>query len=418
VAVDVKPFSPKAIQAINESTGFLTVYHGAVRSGKTVCSELAWIKYMNETTETQFVMCGRTLASFFRNVLAGDFGLLKMLGPYGKYKNTQEGSKVLLIQTPMGEKTCYIMGASDNSAYTKLRGLTIGGAYIDEASLIPRTFYEELMRRSIVSTDRRNIVTMNPESPAHWFYTDYLDRYEADKTPGYKYFQFQISDNLAITKERREELAAQYRPGSVFYRRYILGERVIAEGLIYSMFNPVVNQYEELTNAVKNKSLTMLGIDYGTFNPLAGLFIYDDGETLWVEEEMYYSSQETGEQKTDIEYADLVLKFLRDRRPPIIIDPSAASFRQELRNRSLFVNNGDNDVLEGIRVVSSMFSTGVIKINSNCKMLLKELSSYAWDEKAAMYGDERPIKVSDHAVDALRYACMSLPSWRRSKIAY
>ena len=98
---------------------------------------------------------------------------------------------------------------------------------------------------------------------------------------------------------------------------------------------------------------------------------------------------------------------------PIIVDPSAASFIQELRSRGWVVKPADNEVLDGIRKLSTMYARGAVKINRNqCKGLIAENQSYVWDDKAAERGEEKPVKQQDHGPDALRYRINALPKWR------
>ena len=121
-------------------------------------------------------------------------------------------------------------------------------------------------------------------------------------------------------------------------------------------------------------------------------------------------------QKTDSQYGDAMVSFMGDDPQyycGIIIDPSAASFIQELRRRGFMVTAADNTVLDGIRKTSSLFARGLIKINRDqCPGLVNEIYSYVWDERAALIGEDKPVKEQDHGPDALRYKVNSLPSWR------
>jgi phage terminase large subunit len=99
----------------------------------------------------------------------------------------------------------------------------------------------------------------------------------------------------------------------------------------------------------------------------------------------------------------------------IIVDPSAKSFITELRQRGYYVKEGDNDVLDGIREVSTLFSLGRLHIHRRCTGLIKELHSYVWDDKAGERGEEKPVKMQDHGPDALRYLIHTvLPDWRKT----
>ena len=97
----------------------------------------------------------------------------------------------------------------------------------------------------------------------------------------------------------------------------------------------------------------------------------------------------------------------------IIVDPSAASFIQELRSRGWVVKEADNEVLDGIRKVSTLLETGRLMINkNNCLGLVSEMYSYVWDDKAIEHGEDKPVKQQDHGPDAIRYRVNALPGWR------
>lgn len=120
-------------------------------------------------------------------------------------------------------------------------------------------------------------------------------------------------------------------------------------------------------------------------------------------------------QKTDAQYADDMAEFMGARPEDqcvIIVDPSAASFIQELRSRGWIVKAAENEVLDGIRSVSTMLARRNLRINRKCKGLILEMQSYVWDDKAAERGEEKPVKQMDHGPDALRYRINALPKWR------
>lgn len=416
----VKPLTQKAINSI-ANTGYLNCWEGAVRSGKTVASSVAWINYVANSPEKFFIMSGKTIATLYRNVIGGDFGMLAILGPLGEYKIDREGNRILRVRVSKDNiKTCYCFGANDESSFQVMRGLTAGGWYADEVNLHPRSFIEEAFRRTIVSQDRKNFWTLNPDNPNHWIYTEYLDKFQKMRLPGFWLWHFKLEDNKAIPPERKEELKMQF--SGIFYKRYILGERVLAEGIVYDMLSSV-NQYvdSERPYQLERIALRSIAADYGTANPSHWLDIYDDGETIWVDNEYRWNSKSDEAmklgigQKTDSMYADDMEKFIEGGPAcDIILDPSAASFEAELKQRLMLVVQADNDVENGIRAVSNMLKLGRIRIHeTRCRELWKELQSYAWDDKAAMRGEEKVIKVNDHGCDALRYFIFTkIPTWR------
>ena len=129
------------------------------------------------------------------------------------------------------------------------------------------------------------------------------------------------------------------------------------------------------------------------------------------------SSSASQQQKTDEQYADDLDTFLDGNRDAIIVvDPSAASFITVLRNRGYMIKEADNAVRDGLRVVSTLMNKRLIRVRADaCQNLIREISGYVWDEKARMRGEEQPVKVDDHACDALRYVIKTTASrWRIS----
>src|SRR5699024_12464280 len=85
------------------------------------------------------------------------------------------------------------------------------------------------------------------------------------------------------------------------------------------------------------------------------------------------------------------------------VDPSAASFKAQLKQDGWRVRDAENDVVNGIRNVATSLEDGTIKINDCCKHTIREFSSYIWDEKAANRGEDKPVKENDHHMDSDRY---------------
>jgi PBSX family phage terminase large subunit len=248
----------------------------------------------------------------------------------------------------------------------------------------------------------------NPGGPSHWFKVKWLEKL---KEKNMLHLHFTMDDNPALTDERRSFYASLYT-GGVFYKRYILGLWVQAEGAIYDMLTDE-NYYDELPKSI-NRPAHYIGIDYGTQNDTAFLHVIDDGTTLWVDKEYYYSGRDTGKQKTNSQYAKDLVGFCEGIDVyKVIIDPSAASFKVELRNNGFRLKDADNDVLDGIRYVATMFGRRLIKINRRCVNLRREIEGYVWDPKPTEKGNEKPIKSADHGCDSLRYIIKTVISPRR-----
>lgn len=386
---------------------------GAIRSGKTLAMSLSFCLWaMTRFNGQNFAMCGKTVGSFRRNVLAT---LKLMLKSRGYMVEDHRADNMLIIRRGDVENSFYIFGGRDERSQDLIQGITLAGLLLDEVALMPESFVNQATGRCSVEGSKMWF-NCNPGGPLHWFKTEWIDKRERK---GLLYLHFTMDDNLSLT----EEIKARYRSlyAGVFYLRYIKGLWAVAEGLIYTMFSEECT-YSSLASHIPNTAQKMIAVDYGTTNPCVFLETWDDGKTIWVEREYRWDSrseeaQRSGQsQKTDKEYADDMADFMGIRpedQCTIIVDPSAASFIQELRSRGWVVKPADNEVLDGIRKVSTMLASGKLKVNRRkCKGLCAEMQAYVWDDKAKDRGEEKPVKQKDHGPDALRYRINALPAWR------
>ncbi|WP_277409897.1 PBSX family phage terminase large subunit [Lacrimispora xylanisolvens] len=384
---------------------------GAIRSGKTVCMSLSFIMWaMHRFKGQNFAMCGKTIGSFRRNVL---FWLKLMLKSRG-YRVVDHRSDNL-VEISRGKVTnyFYIFGGKDERSQDLIQGITLAGVFFDEVALMPESFVNQATGRCSVDGSKYWF-NCNPDGPYHWFKTNWID--EAKKK-NLIVLHFTMEDNLSLS----EQIKARYRSmySGVFYKRYILGLWAMAEGIIYDMFDvdrhvkKVVDFARLLIDGGRYVS-----IDYGTQNAMVFLLWNKGIDKKWYcTREYYYSGREKGKQKADSQYADDLEKWLEGTPvKAIIVDPSAASFITELNNRGYKTMKADNDVEDGIRLVSTLLNTEKIVFSQSCINTIKEFASYIWDPKAADRGEDKPIKQHDHAMDAVRYFCYTILNNKTIKI--
>lgn len=380
--------------SLKEATARLNIWCGAVRSGKSYISLWALLDMCHRAPPGNLVIIGRTNDTIKRNIIDEILNLPGVRAYYypGKRELHMEG------------RIIYCIGANDERSESKIRGPTFSGAYVDEATLIPESFFKMLLSR--LSRDGSYLIaTTNPDSPFHWLKKDFIDR---EDELSLKVFNFKMSDNPSLTDDYINALKKEYK--GLWYKRFIDGEWCLAEGAVYDFFDEGIHLIDQPPTYAK---YYIVGIDYGTTNPCAFVLLgfNDDVPTkIWVEKEYYFDSKKEGFQKTDAEYASDFIDFISDYPiKTVYIDPSAASFKVELRRRlpQLIQKDAVNDVLNGIRVVALRLATGDLKINRKCYNLIKEFQSYVWDAKKATRGIDEPVKAFDHLLDALRYAIYS-----------
>lgn len=314
----------------------------------------------------------------------------------------------MVVRRGRKENRFYVFGGRDESSASLIQGLTLAGVLLDEVALMPRSFVEQALARCSVNGSKLWF-NCNPEGPKHWFRQEWILHPDEKKA---LYLHFTLDDNPGLSDEIKARYKSMY--AGIFYKRFILGQWALADGVIYDMLDENENFYRpgEEPADMRWVSNRTIACDYGTTNPCVFLDILDDGETIRIDREYRWDSRKEYRQKTDKEYADDLASFMGKNQCTVLVDPSAASFIAELKSRGFLVKAANNNVLDGIRKTATLIQQRVIKISTECTGLHEELSSYMWDTKASQHGEEKPVKEMDHAPDALRYYVNSLPSWR------
>lgn len=402
-----KPFSTKQRKVLNwwckdspvkDHDGIIA--DGAIRSGKTVAMSLSFVIWaMASFVGQNFGMCGKTIGSFRRNVV---FWLKLMLRSRGYHVADHRADNLLVVSRKGVENYFYIFGGKDERSQDLIQGITLAGCFFDEVALMPESFVNQATGRCSVEGSKFWF-NCNPDGPYHWFKVNWIDKRNEKRL---LYLHFTMDDNLSLS----EHIKARYRSmyTGVFFQRYILGLWVVAEGVIYDMFDAAKHVVNVLTGLITTKYY--VSVDYGTQNATVFLLWCQSTDGRWIcTKEYYYSGRDEASQKTDSEYGDDLEKWLDGIKPyKIIVDPSAASFIAELRKRGYQIKKAKNDVLDGIRYVGTLLNQGKIAVHESCVNTIKEFNSYIWDAKACERGEDKPIKQHDHAMDALRYFCYTV----------
>lgn len=396
-----QPFSRKQKQiltwwlpesGVSDADGIIA--DGAIRSGKTVCMSLAFVQWsMHSFNGQNFGMCGKTVGSFRRNVLSV---LKQMLPARGYTIRDRRTDNLVVISRGSTENYYYIFGGKDEGSQDLVQGITLAGILLDEIALMPESFVNQATGRCSVDGSKF-WCNCNPAGPEHWFKKQWIDERQKRNL---LYLHFTMEDNLSLSEQIRARYRAMYT--GIFYRRYILGQWCLAEGLVYE-FDPE----KHVTDDLPEWGEWYISCDYGTLNPFsAGLWCVRDGVAVRVSE-FYHSGREKQHQLTDEEYYREIEKLAGDRDiRHVVVDPSAASFITCIRSHGRFsVRKAKNDVMHGIRLTAMMLQAGVIKIGADCKDAIREFGLYHWDDKGEV---DKPVKENDHAMDDIRYFCATI----------
>ena len=362
---------------------------GAVRSGKTICMGLSFFLWaMARFDRKAFALCGKTIQSIQRNLL---YELAPTLRALGFSYEEQHSKNRLTVRAGGHENVFYLFGGRDEGSADLIQGLTLAGALLDEVALMPRSFVEQTCARC--STAGAKLwFSCNPEGSDHWFYREWICQ---AKERNALYIHFDMGDNPSLPPEVRRRYETMFH--GTFYRRFVLGQWVAAQGLVYDFFRG-----DDCPEAPRGEmEQWCISCDYGTVNPASfGLWGLRDG--VWYRvAEYYYDSRREGEQKTDLEYAEALAELAGGRKiRSVIVDPSAASFIEVLRREGWQVVKAKNDVLSGIRTTARLLREGKLVICRECQDAIREFGLYRWEEDAAK---DRVVKQNDHAMDDIRY---------------
>lgn len=390
------PFSKKQMTALawwNDNSPYCTknglICDGAVRSGKTFCMSLSFVMWaMYRFNNCSFAMCGKTITSLRRNVVTPLVPILKSLG-FGVQERVSRN--YLEVSLKSVTNRFYIFGGRDESSASLIQGMTLGGVLLDEVALMPRSFVEQALARCSVDGSKFWF-NCNPEHPFHWFYNEWIKRHDEKNM---LYLHFSMDDNPSLS----EEIKCRYKNlySGAFYERFVLGKWVMADGLVYPMFD--ANRH---IATASNFSQYYLSCDYGTVNPFSLGLWGKSGDSWYRIDEYYHSSRDKGVQLTDEEYYDALERLVDGREiTALVIDPSAASFIEVVRRHGRYtIIKADNDVVTGINRVAGALKNDEIFISPNCRDAIREFSIYRWDNGIKR---DAPKKENDHAMDDIRY---------------
>lgn len=400
----------------------MCVAEGAIRSGKTIDHCIIAATYLEQTPDKFHLASGSTMANAKLNIgVCNGFGLEALFrgrSRWGKYKDNE----ALFIRTQTGEKIVIFVGAAKADSYKRILGNSYGmwiATEINEHYDCPdsrMSFIKVASGRQIAAAWPFTLWDLNPCNPKAPIYEDYIDRYrEKGLEGGYLYQHFTVHDNATITPERLKEIESQYDPATVWYRRDILGERAVAEGLVYRQFadDPERFVVDDLPpgDAIRN---AVIGVDFGGGTSAhAFCCVGFTVRGLLVVLDEYHEKQALTPEKLAKDFVDFVR---RCKARWLVTDCWCDSAEQTLINglraaaasAGLGLNIGNamkREINDRIRATCILMGAGRFFVNRTCGQTIDALKSALWDSKHVI----EDVRLDDgttniDSLDAMEYS--------------
>ena len=435
IPFNFKPFSAKQLKILTwwtknspYSEYDAIIADGAVRSGKTVSLAMSFVMWaMDSFNGENFALCGKTIYQCRRNVVTPLKSMLKSRG-YKIHDALSENILIISITKMEGSKKVtsmnyfHIFGGSNEASQDLIQGITLAGVFFDEVALMPQSFVNQATARCSVD-GAKFWFSCNPDQPFHWFKQEWINKAEEKKV---LYLHFTMLDNPSMTERVRQRYEALYT--GVFYKRFILGLWVLADGVVYPMFDADTH----CIDIERPWTRVFIAGDFGIQNPTTfGLYGYYAPEKRYHLIDRYYHNGRQGflqksknapkqngvGQLTTKEYCQHLVDWCKEMnyKPDYIaLDPSAAPLIVELRKEDYFARRGirivpaKNAVMIGIQFLSYLLNMKKFTLYKDAIYDKEEFAAYVWnDKRLETGGDEEVIKLNDHCMDSNRYAVMT-----------
>lgn len=277
---------------------------GSIRSGKTIAMIIGFLTWSQEMFSGEsFILAGKTMGALKKNVIRP---MIQMLEAWGwSYDYIRSGTDARI---EIGTNTYYLYGANTEASQDALQGLTAAGAYADEAALFPKSFIDQMIARC--SIDGWKVwMNCNPAGPHHFICEEYLCDEELKRKKVY-HLHFTMDDNLSISPKRKEEYKNAWPHGSVFYKRFILGLWVAADGLIYQQFADNIDDYLIDKDYLKDHKIiyATIGVDFGGTKSAHSFTLtgFTEGYKQVVVLDEYYCKKRINPKQLDSDFIDFV----------------------------------------------------------------------------------------------------------------
>lgn len=397
-----KPFSRKQAQvltwwtdgsAVKDYDGIIA--DGSIRSGKTLSMSLSFILWAMHTFNGQnFGMSGKTIGSFRRNVLAS---LKPMIKARGYAIKDNRADNLVVISKGDVENYFYIFGGKDERSQDLIQGITLAGMLFDEVALMPQSFVNQATARCSVE-GAKFWFNCNPENPQHFFYTEWIKQYKAKNL---LYLHFTMDDNLSLSEKVKQRYKGMYT--GVFYKRFILGRWVVADGLCFEQFANEPDRWQK-AEAEKDINFISIGVDFGGTNSkttFVATAIHGNFERIGVIKDYKLDGAKgtIDANRLNAEFVRFVRELQKEYKAPIkyaFCDCAEtyliAGIKNAVKAAGLGLAVGDSEkgtIIDRIVCVNTLLNMDRVYILRSCGQVINALRSALWDAKAAEKGIDK-----------------------------
>lgn len=397
-----KPFSRKQKQVLTWWTDNSPVKDydgiiadGSIRSGKTLSMSLSFVLWaMHSFNGQQFGMAGKTIGSFRRNVLTG---LKIMLKSRGYAVSDKKADNLVTISKGDITNEFYIFGGKDERSQDLVQGITLAGMFFDEVALMPQSFVNQATGRCSVEGSKFWF-NCNPENPQHFFFVEWIKQY---KGKNLLYLHFTMDDNLSLSEKVKERYKKMYT--GVFYKRFILGLWVFADGLCFEQFANEPDKWLK-DKAEEQINFISVGVDFGGTNSkttFVASAIHGNFEKVGVIKNYRLDGAKgtIDANRLNTEFVRFIKELQKEYKAPIryaFCDCAdtylIAGIKNAVKAAGLGLQVGDSDkgtIIDRIVCVNTLLNMNRLYILRSCGQTINAMRSAMWDTKAAEKGIDK-----------------------------
>lgn len=358
---------------------------GAIRSGKTIACIIGFLTWSQEMFSGEsFILAGKTMGALKKNVIRPMLQILEAWGwPYTYIRSGTDA------RVEIGSNAYYLYGANTEAAQDALQGLTAAGAYLDEAALFPQSFVDQAIGRCSV-TGAKIWMNCNPEGPHHYIREEFLIKAKEKRV---YHLHFMMTDNLSLSPKVIERYKRAWVHGSVFYKRFILGLWVAADGLIYQQFADNVNDYLISSSWLLDNPIiyAVIGVDFGGTKSAHSFTLtgFTAGFKQVVVLDEYYRKKRINPKQLQDDFIDFVRRartkykvyeaYCDNAEQTLIAGLESACIQDHV---SIDVKNAiKGPINDRIAFYNSLIAQGRWKIMQHCTHIIEAFEQAVYDDK-------------------------------------